>query len=74
MLFSLYPQAYFPQLCILATVIPGVEIGETGIMGERFLDNQRIEGSIPEMLQATMQFVRKNMKTKTIISNETVDR
>ena len=74
MLFSLYPQAYFPQLCILATVIPGVEIGETGIMGERFLDNQRIEGSIPEMLQATMQFVRKNMKTKTIISNETGER
>lgn len=28
LLFSLYPQAYFPQLCITAVVIPGKEIGE----------------------------------------------
>ena len=37
--FSLYPQAYFPQLCIISTVVPGNEIGEVGDMGERFLDN-----------------------------------
>lgn len=74
MLFSPYPQAYFPQLCILATVVPGLEVGETGMMGERFSDNQRIEGSIPDMLQAAMQFVRKNMKNRTIISSETGER
>lgn len=71
LLFSPYPQAYFPQLCIIAVVIPGMEIGETGDMGERFLDNQRIEGSIPQMLERAIQFVRKNMKTKMIIDDKT---
>lgn len=70
-LFSYYPQAYFPQLCITAVVVPGTEVGETGMMGERFLDNQRIEGSIPEMLETAIGFVRKNMRTKTIIDNAT---
>lgn len=71
LLFSYYPQAYFPQLCITAVVVPGIEVGETGAMGERFLDNQRIEGSIPEMLETAIGFVRKNMRTKTIIDNQT---
>lgn len=70
-LFSYYPQAYFPQLCITAVVVPGTKVGETGTMGERFLDNQRIEGSIPEMLEAAIGFVRKNMRTKTIIDRDT---
>jgi len=59
--FSLYPQAYFPQLCIIATVVPGNEIGEVGDMGERFLDNQRIEGNIAEMLDGAIQFVNRNI-------------
>lgn len=71
LLFSYYPQAYYPQLCITAVVVPGTEIGETGTMGERFLDNQRIEGSIPEMLETAIAFVRKNMRIKTIIDNGT---
>lgn len=71
MLFSPYPQAYFPQLCITAIVVPGTEIGEIGSVGERFLDNQRIEGNIPQMLEMALQFVRKNMKNKTIINSMT---
>ena len=70
MLFSPYPQAYFPQLCITAVVVPGKEMGELGKAGERFLDNQRIEGNIPDMLNAAIKFVRKNMRTKTIINSE----
>lgn len=70
MLFSPYPQAYFPQLCITAVVVPGKEMGELGKAGERFLDNQRIEGNIPDMLNAAIKFVRKNMRTKTIINPE----
>ncbi len=69
--FSPYPQAYFPQLCIIATVVPGKEIGVTGEQGERFLDNLRIEGNIPEMLEGAMQFVNRNMRTKTIINPQT---
>ena len=71
MLFSPYPQAYFPQLCITAVVVPGTELGAEGSAGERFLDNQRIEGSIPEMLDSAIAFVRRNMRTKTIVNPET---
>ena len=67
LLFSLYPQAYFPQLCIVATAIPGTEVGQLGTEFERFLDNRRIEGTIPEMLDEALSFVRKNLKVKTII-------
>ena len=71
LLFSPYPQAYFPQLCIMAIVIPGRTIGSLGDMGERFSDNQRIEGTIPEMLDEALLFVKRNMRTKTIISPTT---
>lgn len=74
MLFSPYPQAYFPQMCITAVVIAGQEVGDLGDGGERFLDNQRIEGTIPEMLNAAIQFVRKNMRTRTIIDSNTGER
>lgn len=71
MLFSPYPQMFFPQLCIIATVIPGKELGAAGEQGERFSDNQRIEGTIPEMLESAIQFVIRNMKTRTVIDPET---
>ena len=70
LLFCRYPQAFFPQLCITAVVIPGEEIGELGAAGERFIDNRRIEGNLPEMLDQALAFVRKNMRIKTIISPE----
>ena len=68
LLFCKYPQAYFPQLCITAVVLPGDEIGEIGEYGERFVDNKRIEGNLPEMLDQALAFVRKNMRIKTIIN------
>lgn len=71
MLFSVYPQAYFPQLCITAVSVPGKEMSATGSVGERFIDNKRIEGSITQMLNDALIFVRKNMKVKTIIDAET---
>lgn len=71
LIFSPYPQAYFPQLCITAISVPGTEIGNVGEFGERFLDNQRIEGSIPEMLDEAIRFVKKNMKYMTIINSKT---
>lgn len=67
MLFSVYPQAFFPQLCITAVSIPGTEMSMTGSVGERFIDNQRIDGTIQQMLNDALIFVRKNMKQKTII-------
>lgn len=70
MVFSLYPQAWFPQLCITAISVPGTELGETDNDGARFLDNRRITGTIPDMLEEAVAFVRKNSRTKTIINDE----
>lgn len=67
MTFSKYPQTYFPQLCITAVALPGTEMGEIGDDGERFIDNKRITGAIPDMLEEAVEFVRKNSRTKTII-------
>lgn len=70
MLLSGYPQEFFPQLSVTAMVVQGKEIGELGEEGERFIDNKRIEGNIPQMLEDTLAFVRRNMKIKTIITDE----
>lgn len=71
LLFGLYPQACFPQLSIIATVVPGLQVGDSGTSEERFLDNERIEGDLPQMLERAMQFVRRNIKSKTIVNEAT---
>ncbi len=67
MVFSKYPQTYFPQLCITAVSLPGTEMGTVGEDGERFIDNKRITGAIPDMLEEAVEFVRRNSRVKTII-------
>ena len=37
----------------------------------RFIDNKRIGGTIPEMVEEALNFCRRNMKVKTIIDRET---
>lgn len=69
MTFSKYPQTYFPQLCITAVSLPGTQQGVVGEDGERFIDNKRITGAIPDMLEEAVEFVRKNSRTKTIIDD-----
>ncbi len=71
LLFCPYPQAFFPQLSIIATSIPGLEMGVVGQDQERFIDNKRIEGSLAEMLAGTLSFVKNNMRTSTSIDPET---
>lgn len=69
LLFGSYPQAFFPQLCITAISVFGEEIGEVSPEGDRFLDNKRIEGTLPQMLEEALAFVQKNMRVKTIIAD-----
>ena len=38
----------------------------SGSDGERFIDNRRITGPIPDMLEEAVKFVRRNSRTKTI--------
>lgn len=71
MLFSVYPQAFFPQLCITAVSIQGTEMGTVNDAGDRFIDNARIDGNIIDMLDESMKFIRKNMKIATYIDPQT---
>ncbi len=70
MLLGEYPQEFFPQLSVTAMVVQGKAIGDLGEDGERFVDNKRFEGTITQMLDATLAFVRRNMKIKTIVTEE----
>lgn len=70
MLLGEYPQEFFPQLSVTAMVIQGKEMGELGEDGERFVDNKRIEGTISQMIESTLAFVRRNMKVKTIVTED----
>ncbi|MCR5609292.1 MAG: putative DNA binding domain-containing protein [Lachnospiraceae bacterium] len=71
LMFSNYPQSFFPQLCITAVAIPGTHINETTSVNERFTDNERIEGTLVQMLEGALLFVKRNMKTSTIIDPNT---
>ena len=62
-----YPQAFLPQLSVTAMRVAGRRVGELGGGGERFVDNQRIEGRLDQMLDGTISFVRRNMRTSTIV-------
>ena len=70
LVFGLYPQAWFPQLCITAVSLPGTEMGDIDQDGARFLDNKRITGSIPDMLEEAVDYVRRSMRTKTIVDRD----
>ena len=76
MTFSRYPQTYFPQLCITAVVVPGTQMGDTDSDDARFIDNARITGAIPDMVEEAVEFVRRNSRTRTIIddSGKRIDR
>lgn len=61
LIFGKYPQSFYPGLFIACVVVPGFSLGDTGENGERFIDNKRVEGTIEEMLEGTIHFLRRNM-------------
>ena len=71
LLFSVYPQAYYPQLSIIASCIPGTAMGCLNASGQRFTDSRRIEGTLSEMLDEAIRFVKTNMRTAIRIDPET---
>src|SRR5205814_2130374 len=62
-----YPQQFFPALGITFVVYPGESVGEPGANQERFLDNERIEGSIPDMLGPALKVLERNMKSRSVV-------
>jgi ATP-dependent DNA helicase RecG len=62
--FGIYPQDEFPQLHLSIVRYPTLEPGAIGPSGERFLDNVKVEGNLPDMLLSALknldQILRKH--------------
>ena len=71
LLFSEYSQCFYPQLFVACVVVPGTQLGDVGAFGERFIDNKRVEGTIEQMLEGTMNFLQRNMRKMVIIELNT---
>ena len=69
LIFAEWPQAYLPQLFIACVVIPGRKLGDIGELGQRFDDNERVEGTVEEMLDGALAFVRRNIGAMVIIDD-----
>lgn len=63
LMFGKYPQEFFPQLMITFLQYYGTTEDEHTPRGERFMDNQRFEGPIPEMVEQSLS----NLGTPTPI-------
>jgi ATP-dependent DNA helicase RecG len=62
--FGQFPQQFFPQLMV--SVVVHSPDSTTGI---RFLDNQTVRGSIPEMVETTLATLRRNLAVRAVISD-----
>lgn len=67
MLFGKYPQYLSPNLDVVAVVCATEHYAEESKDGFRFLVNKRLDGTIWQMVETSINFVQQNMKTKTII-------
>jgi ATP-dependent DNA helicase RecG len=67
MMFGKYPQEFFPQLMITFVQYYGTIEGEHTPRGERFVDNQRFEGPVPEMIERTLTYVMTSMRKSSLI-------
>lgn len=67
MLFGKYPQYLSPNLDIVAVVCATEKYSEENNLGERFIVNKRLDGTIPQMLETAIAFVQQNMAISTIV-------
>jgi ATP-dependent DNA helicase RecG len=66
-MFGKYPQEFFPQLMITFLQYYGTTEEEHTPRGERFMDNQRFEGPIPEMVDRAEIYVMGAMRKASLI-------
>ena len=65
--FGQFPQEFFPQLMITFVQYYGTTEEEKTPRGERFLDNQRFEGPIPEMITRAEDYMTAAMRKASLI-------
>ncbi|MFZ4440533.1 MAG: ATP-binding protein [Syntrophales bacterium] len=67
LVFGNYPQAFEPQLVITFLQFYGVSETEKTPRGERFLDNKKFEGPIPEMVESAVNHVLAGIRKSSLI-------
>lgn len=60
---GVYPQEFFPRLCVAFTCYPGVTRAEASADGRRFVDMATCVGPIPAMVEDVLAAVGRNMRT-----------
>lgn len=61
-----FPQEHFPQLMMTFVHYPTSE-GADVVSGERFIDNVKLEGSIPIMVRDALSVLRRNMSRRAVV-------
>ncbi|MGQ4809132.1 hypothetical protein NKDENANG_02534 [Candidatus Entotheonellaceae bacterium PAL068K] len=67
LMFGKFPQEFLPQLMITFVQYYGATEEERTPRGERFMDNQRFEGAMPEMLDRTGTYILGAMRKSSLI-------
>ena len=62
--YGQFPQQFFPQLMVSVVVH-----SPDSTSGTRFLDNQTVRGSIPEMIETTLSMLSRNLAVRAVISD-----
>jgi ATP-dependent DNA helicase RecG len=67
LMFGKYPQEFEPQLVITFVQYYGITEAEKGPRGERFMDNRKFEGPIPEMLTKAHDYISASFRRSSLI-------
>jgi len=67
LMFGKYPQSFEPQMVITFLQYFGTTETEETPRGERFLDNRKFEGTIPEIVDSAVNQVLANIRKSSLI-------
>lgn len=67
LMFGHHPQAFEPQLVITFVQYYGTTEAEKTPRGERFLDNRKFEGTVPEMIEGAVNHILATIRKSSLI-------